>query len=94
MPMYFFHMATRGQRVIYTVGKNLPSLIEAHQHATDLVNKTMKYVDTPHHERWVIEVCSPQDQMLLAVMFPAQQNRIDGWMSLTRQSRRQDSMSS
>lgn len=72
MALYFFNMTTRGRKLLDSVGKHLPSLSDAHAHALQLIAKTMKYVDTPHHERWMIEICCPSDGARLVVLFPVQ----------------------
>lgn len=90
MECYFFHMATRDQRLIDHVGKHLSSLGEAHEHALRLIEKTTKYVDTPCHERWMIEVCSPPDRVMLVVLFPLRDHLPGSWTFLTRHRQRRD----
>jgi hypothetical protein len=67
----FFHMRTRDQKVVDSVGKNLPTLNAAYEHSLHLINRTLKFVDAPYKERWMIEVCSPADRVLMVVLFPA-----------------------
>jgi hypothetical protein len=68
----FFHMRTRDQKVVDNVGKNLPTLNAAYEHSLYLINRTLKFVDTPLKERWMIELCSPADRVLMVVLFPAE----------------------
>jgi|EndMetStandDraft_4_1072995.scaffolds.fasta_scaffold436584_2 hypothetical protein len=70
MTKYFFHMATRDEKVLDNTGKDLCSLSAAHRHALHLIDKTMTYVDAGRDERWMIEVCSPLDHAALVVLFP------------------------
>ena len=79
MTLYFFHMATRDKKVHDSVGKHLSSLGAAHEHALHLICSTMRYVDAPRAERWMIEVCSPPDNTALVVLFPVSDHWSGRW---------------
>ncbi len=81
MTQYFFHMATRDKKLLDSVGKHLSSLNAAHEHALHLINRTMKYVETPCNERWMIEVCSGAGSIALVVLFPVLDHWAGGWTS-------------
>ena len=83
MTLYFFHMATREKRVHDSVGKHLSSLGAAHEHALYLICSTIRYVDAPRTERWMIEVCSPPDNTALVVLFPVSDHCAGRWAGLS-----------
>ena len=84
MTRYFFHMATREKKVHDSVGKQFSSLGAAHEHAVNLIHSTMRYVDAPHAERWMIEVCSPPDHTALVVLFPVSNHWSGRWTAFSQ----------
>ena len=73
MPRFLFHFAAPGIFVADEEGKNLASLEAAHMRAVRLVEQaTCFFEDASDWRGWTVRVCSPENRLLLAVLFPGQ----------------------
>ena len=69
MAHFFFHLASKNNRIVDTKGREFDGLAAAHRHAMLLIHKWALLDDTDW-QGWSIDVTDASDCSLLSVLFP------------------------
>ena len=69
MTQFFFHFASKDDRIIDTKGREFSDLAAAHRHAMLLIHK-MILVDDTDWRGWSINVTDKSNHSVLSVLFP------------------------
>jgi hypothetical protein len=71
MPRFHFHFVAPELFLPDGDGKVLASLAEAHAHALRLIESaTVHFIDAHDWKGWTVRICSPENRLLLTVLFP------------------------
>jgi hypothetical protein len=69
MNRYFFHVASKGDYILDTNGREFSDLASAHRHAMVLIRK-MVSLDDMDWRGWSINVTDVSNRSVLSVLFP------------------------
>jgi hypothetical protein len=69
MNCFFFHFASKDDKIYDTKGRELQDLASAHRHAMLLIHK-MTMLDDIDWRGWSINVTDASDRSVLSVLFP------------------------
>ena len=69
MNRFFFHLASKDNKILDTNGREFGDLATAHRHAMRLIQK-MALLDDLDWRGWSINVTDASNQSVLSVLFP------------------------
>ena len=70
MQRYFFHMASKNQKITDEIGREMDLLRAAHKHAIGLIIKATTYLNLEDTKGWRYQIANSSGDVEMVVLFP------------------------